>query len=283
MSGVLMGLYRARGILVALSIVLIAVGTVLKRMVQDGPLELVLALLPLVGSLGLLAVVLSIALAVKRLPVRPPLVVSSPVTGRWLGMNSPQSKVPSHGIRAYGQAFAIDLVYEPTDRQRPVFGSGSAMRPAEDYPAFGEPVRAMIDGVVVHASDRQRDHRARSTWPGVIYMMVEGSIRELGGPGFIVGNHVTIRGADGVYALVAHLKQGSLLVAEGDTVTAGQPIAACGNTGNTSEPHVHAQLMDRASLWTAQGIPFAFEGIRIADELDARDGLPGNDEHMSVA
>ena len=278
-----MTLYRVRVIIVALSIALIAMGTVLKRMVQGGPLETVFALLPVVGSLGLLTAFLSIALAAKRLPVRPPLPVTSPVTGRWMGMNSPQTKVPSHGIRAYGQAFAIDLVYEPADQQRPVFGSGSAMRPVQDYPAFGEPVRAMIDGVVVRASDWQRDHRARSTWLGVVYMMVEGSIREFGGPGFIVGNHVTIRGADGVYALVAHLKQGSVLVAEGDTVVAGQPIAACGNTGNTSEPHVHAQLMDRASLWTAQGIPFVFRDVRVNAEPDARDALPGNDDHMMIA
>lgn len=277
-----MGLYRVRSVVFAVSIALIALGTGLGFWVQDGPLDAVSALLPLVGTLGLLAVLLSIALAAKRLPVPSPLPVTSPVSGRWLGMNSPQTRVPSHGIRAYGQAFAIDLVFEPADRDRPVFGAGSAMRPADDYPAFGQPVLAMIDGVVVHASDGQRDHRARSTWPGVIYLMIEGSIRELGGPGFIVGNHVTIRGADGVYALVAHLKQGSLLVAEGDVVAAGQPIAACGNSGNTSEPHVHAQLMDRASLWTAQGIPFAFEGIRIEGDPDARDALPGNDERMLV-
>jgi len=148
------------------------------------------------------------------------------------------------------------------------------------YPAFGEPVLAMIDGAVVRASGWRRDHRARANTAGVVYMMIEGMLRELGGPGFIVGNHVTIRGDDGVYATVVHLQRGSVSVARGQRVSAGQQIARCGNSGNTSEPHVHAQLMDRASLWTAQGLPLAFSGIRTSGASEPLDGVPANEEHL---
>ncbi len=113
-------------------------------------------------------------------------------------------------------------------------------------------------------------------------MMIEGMIREIGGPGFVIGNHVTIRSGDGAYATVAHLQQGSLTVKVGDRVTAGTVIGGCGNSGNTSEPHVHAQLMDRASLWTAQGLPMSFSGITLDNHPEAVDALPANEQHMTA-
>ncbi|MGM7667805.1 M23 family metallopeptidase [Microbacterium sp. A93] len=216
------------------------------------------------------------------LPKRETVKVSSPVRGRWLAMNSPASKVPSHGVRAYGQTYAIDLVNEPVDKVRPPFGGGSAMRAPSEYPAFGAPVFAMCDGVVVRASDWRRDHRARSNLLAVIYLLFEGAIRESGGPGFIVGNHVTIRGADGVHATVAHLQRGSVTVRVGETVRAGEQIGLCGNSGNSTEPHVHAQLMDRASLWTAIGVPMTFAGITIGDAPELADTLPQNNEHLTT-
>ncbi|AIY02500.1 metalloendopeptidase-like membrane protein [Arthrobacter sp. PAMC 25486] len=274
-------IYRVRGPILFIAVPACLAGAV-RRFLPDGILYSIFAFFPLLGIVGILAVLAATPLAVKRLTEQESITVTSPVTGRWLGMNSPVDKVPSHGVRAYGQAHAIDLVYEPLDQERPVFGTGPAMRGAGEYPAFGQPVRAMVDGVVVRASDVLRDHRARSAWLGVIYMMVEGAVRELGGPRFIIGNHVTIRGDDGIYALVAHIEKGSVLVAEGDRVSAGQVIAACGNSGNTSEPHVHAQLMDRASAWTGQGVPFAFAGVKIGELEELQDALPGNNQHMTV-
>lgn len=218
----------------------------------------------------------------RLLPHQQAHTVLAPVRGRWLGMNSPASKVPSHGVRAYGQTYAIDIVHEPGDTVRPTFG-GPAMRASPEYPAFGEPVLAMIDGTVVRTSGWRRDHRARSNWLGLLYLMAEGAIREMGGPGFIVGNQVTIRGDDGTFSLVAHLQQGSPAVAVGDHVQAGQTIGACGNSGNSSEPHVHAQLMDRISLWTAQGIPMVFAGIALDDaDSEVVDALPANEQHMTT-
>lgn len=154
------------------------------------------------------------------------------------------------------------------------------MRHAAAYPAFGEPVYAMISGTVERSSGWRRDHRARSNLLGVSYLMIEGAIRELGGPGFILGNHVVIRGDDGVYALLAHLQRGSLRVRPGDTIRAGQLIGHCGNSGNSSEPHVHAQLMDRKSSLQAIGLPMTFAAIELAGQGPPVDALPANGQHM---
>lgn len=285
MKRALLALYRLRGpIYYVAAAILIgnALGASILSQESATPIRGALVL----GALLVAATCMLLTFRVpKFLPVQPSLTVHPPVRGRWLGMNSPASKVPSHGLRAYGQAYAIDLVHEPSDVPadaiRPAFG-GESMRASNAYPAFGQPVLAMIDGTVVKASGWRRDHRARSNWFGLIYLMVEGAIRELGGPGFVVGNHVTIRSDSGICATIAHLQRGTLTVSVGDRVAAGQQIGSCGNSGNSSEPHVHAQLMDRASLWTAQGVPMSFRQIALSEEPELVDALPENDQHMTT-
>jgi hypothetical protein len=259
--GAILPLYRVRGVILTASVIVIFASMLARALIPGVPDALLLA--TLLGVVGMALAGLLILIGPRLLPKHPVVSVSAPVRGRWLAVNSPSTKVPSHGVRAYGQAYAVDLVLDPEDGSRPQFGPGPTMRAADEYPAFGEPVLAMVSGEVVTVSDDQRDHRARSNWFGLFYMFAEGAVRELGGPRFIVGNHVVIRSDDGMFALVAHLRRGSAVVSRGDRVTAGQPIAACGNTGNSTEPHVHAQLMDRASPLTGQGIPMDFDGVPV--------------------
>lgn len=279
MRQALLALYRVRtaGYYGAAAVLLVnaAIGPLLT---QDGVRQIRIAV-AFVAVAGLALCVLLGILGPRWLPEPPARVVQPPVRGRWLGMNSPASKVPSHGVRAYGQAYAIDIVAEPVGVPRPSFG-GSMMRAAQEYPAFGQPVLAMVDGTVVRASQWRRDHRARSNLLGILYLMVEGMVREIGGPAFVVGNHVTIATEDGAFATVAHLKRGSVTVRVGDHVAAGTRIGSCGNSGNSSEPHVHAQLMDRVSFRTAQGVPMAFADITLDQDEAPTDGLPADQQHM---
>lgn len=236
----------------------------------------------LIGWIAVAGVVLGTGLALigpRYLPTPVTSLVTSPVSGRWLALNSPASKIPSHGIRAYGQTYAIDLVADPQDQPRPAFGAGRAMRDATHYPAFGQPVYAMVAGIVVRATDWRRDHRARSNMWGLGYLLVEGPLRELGGPGFILGNHVIIRTREGLYALVAHLQHDSVTVQPGEMVRAGQQLGRCGNSGNSSEPHVHAQLMDRRSSLRAIGVPMVFESV-VLDGATTLNCLPKNGQHI---
>jgi murein DD-endopeptidase MepM/ murein hydrolase activator NlpD len=216
----------------------------------------------------LLAPLLLLALSFVRprgAPYREPEVVDPPVRGRWTALNSPATKVPSHGIRAYGQTYAIDILHpSPPDAPAKV-GWGIGMRSPEGFSSFGAPVLAVADGVVAKVSGRQRDHRSRGSWPALAYMMtVEAMVREIGGAGLVLGNHVVVDHGDGVYAAYAHLRRGSPLVAEGDRVQAGQQLAEVGNSGNTTEPHLHVQLMDRPVVTAAAGVPFRWRDIEIA-------------------
>jgi murein DD-endopeptidase MepM/ murein hydrolase activator NlpD len=58
--------------------------------------------------------------------------------------------------------------------------------------------------------------------------------------------------------VLAHLRDESVQVRPGEEVTSGQPVAACGNSGNTTQLHVHVQVMDSPDLLAARGLPMAF-------------------------
>lgn len=209
-------------------------------------------------------------------PDREPVRISPPVRGRWVARNSPVTKVPSHGVKAYGQSNAIDILRPEPSGSGPSFGWGGGMHRPEHFPTFGEPVLAMADGVVVATSARQRDHRTRRSWWSLAYLMlVEGFVREVGGPRFVLGNHVIIDHGDDVYSASAHLRRGSLLVEVGDRVRAGDQVASVGNSGNSTEPHLHVQMMDRPIVTAAAGIAFQWTQIEV-EGRPAGTGLPAN-------
>ncbi|MDQ0749578.1 murein DD-endopeptidase MepM/ murein hydrolase activator NlpD [Streptomyces africanus] len=196
---------------------------------------------------------------------REPVEVEPPVTGRWTALNSPADRTPSHGTHAYGQTYAIDVVAEPEPGARPGFSRlWPLARRNSAFPAYGAPLLAVADGTVVRAADGQRDHLSRTSPLALLYLMVvEASVRDLSGAGRVIGNHVVLDLGNGTYALYAHLQRGSLAVREGDRVTAGQPLARCGNSGNSTEPHLHFQLMDGPDPDTARGLPFTWRGIGV--------------------
>ncbi len=116
---------------------------------------------------------------------RPPVPLAVPVTGRWRALNSPASRVPSHGLHAYGQTFAVDLVYEPAPGTREAGMWWPPVRRPEAFPGFGAEVRAPADGVVIVVHDRERDHWSRTGWLALPFLVVESAVRELSGPGRI--------------------------------------------------------------------------------------------------
>ncbi|RLV68209.1 Secreted peptidase [Streptomyces sp. CBMAI 2042] len=229
------------------------------------------------------AVVIGLALSFTGpkgdLKSRPAVEVEPPVAGRWSALNSPADKVPSHGTHAYGQTYAIDVVAEPetgageTPARPPFRLFWPLVRRNRDFPAFGAPLLAAADATVVRASDGQRDHLSRNSLPALLYLMlIEGDVRSIVGAHRVIGNHVILDLGDGTFALYAHLQRGSLQVKAGDTVRAGQRLGSVGNSGNTTEPHLHFQLMDGPDPDSARGIPFTWRGV----------GVPAGGETFTV-
>lgn len=201
------------------------------------------------------------------------------MTGRWTALNSPADKVPSHGTHVYGQTYAIDIVAEPETEEggataRPPFRIlWPVVRRNRDFPAFGAQLLAVADATVVRASDGQRDHLSRNSLPALAYLMlIEANVRSILGAHRIIGNHVILDLGEGTFAVYAHVQRGSLRVKAGDTVRAGQRLGRVGNSGNTTEPHLHFHLMDGPDPDSARGVPFTWRGV----------GVPANGETFTV-
>ncbi|MFB9309883.1 hypothetical protein BJY17_000663 [Agromyces hippuratus] len=202
-------------------------------------------------------------------------VLSLPFTGMWMAQNSPARRVPSHGVDLFGERYAIDFVAVDRRRrsaERRDWRTLVSTEPAERFRGFGRSILAPADGVIVDVHDGEADHEGRRSQLALVPYALGQASRLRQGHHAVAGNSVTIALQDGrAFVSLAHLRLGSIRVAVGDAVTTGQPIAACGNSGNSTEPHVHLQVMDRIDPTHAEGLPLAFRSFR---EWRLRSGRP---------
>ncbi len=77
------------------------------------------------------------------------------------------------------------------------------------------------------------------------------------------GNVIVLDLGHGRFATYAHLKAGSVRVAPGDQVVAGQTLAQIGNSGNTKAPHLHFQISGDVEPLAGEGLPFSFESFML--------------------
>ncbi len=198
-----------------------------------------------------------------------PLRLAFPFAGRWMALNSPADRVPSHGTDLFGSTYAIDFV-AVDERGRSAPWGWRALVTSESpdrFVGFDAPILAPITGGVVAVHDGESDHEARRSLFSVIPYLATQRERVARGPAGVAGNHVVIAATDaGPFVLLAHLRSGSVCVRVGDRVRAGEMIGACGNSGNSTQPHVHVQATDSLDWATARGIPLGFSGIDPSDE-----------------
>jgi biotin carboxyl carrier protein len=129
----------------------------------------------------------------------------------------------------------------------------------EDYWAWGQPVLAPAAGTVVTVLDGIPDHPPGQPDPTA----------------HIAGNHVVIQTAPEEFVLIAHFQQNSIRVKEGDQVQAGDLLGLVGDTGQSTEPHVHIHLQNRADLLDPETIslPLRFSNYR-ANGNPVAEGVP---------
>ncbi|WDZ83212.1 M23 family metallopeptidase [Micromonospora cathayae] len=195
-----------------------------------------------------------------------PVVLRLPFHGTWIVRNSPARRVPSHGTTAFGASHAIDFVAVHGGRTASVrdWRSVLAVEPVDRFFAFDRPIVAPAAGRVVSVWDGEPDHVARrSPLARLPYALTQVSRARQGAPG-LAGNHVVVELAGGgPYLVLAHLRRGTVAVRPGEQVVAGQPLGRCGNSGNSTQPHLHLQLMDDVDPFRAAGVPLAFRDYRV--------------------
>ncbi|MDN6565956.1 MAG: M23 family metallopeptidase [Propionibacterium sp.] len=184
-----------------------------------------------------------------------------PFTGRWLVHNSPADTVPSHGTPLFATSFAIDFVPVDEDGVTAPFTPLSLVRtqPPDDFPRFGRTVLSPVAGTVLAVHDSEEDHSAYRGLPSLCYALTQRH-RVRAGWNAPAGNHVLIRHATGVVVALCHLQSSSAVVRPAQEVRAGDVLGRCGNSGNSTEPHLHVQAVDTGDIAAAQAVPLSFGG-----------------------
>ncbi|CAH1207781.1 hypothetical protein PAECIP111893_02779 [Paenibacillus plantiphilus] len=162
-----------------------------------------------------------------------------PFKGEWLVFWGGDNEMHNYHYAIEGQRYAYDLIMAKDEYS---FNGDPALN--ESYYAFGQAMLAPGDGKVVIAvndiADNEPVGTMNSSQPA--------------------GNYVVIDHGNGEFSYLAHLQQGSVKVKKGERVKKGQEIGLCGNSGNSSEPHLHFQVSDGPDLFTSKAISVTFDG-----------------------
>jgi hypothetical protein len=205
----------------------------------------------------------AIASTVVRAPTiqtsrRAPIRIVSPLRGSgWIVANgccsdptAPHRTLlfPTNGSYRTPEIFAIDWIRVVHSRW--FSGDGSKLT---DYPYYGSPIHAVANGVVVSAINNR---------PQVPPNTSTADNHTLHTAADFSGNSVIERIGGGVYATYAHMQTGSVRVKVGQRLRAGDVIGLLGNSGNTTAPHLHFGIVDRADFFS-NSLPLAFKSFTV--------------------
>ncbi len=170
--------------------------------------------------------------------MNPKIVVCFPLNERALvGWGGDRLETNYHVIKP-NERWAYDILIPPAEVKS---------NKLEDYGIFGAKVMAPASGTVVSINNNDHD-------------LVPGSDNFQS----MAGNHIYLRVDEtGTFLILAHLKEGSIKVKEGQHVNEGEVLAQVGNSGSSSEPHlhIHHQRQDpsKVSMFFAEGLPLYFQ------------------------
>lgn len=228
-------------ILVFVNLIILIVCLIKKKKINQKIISLVLSIF-LAFPILMLINVLPMKYPAKIDNVSPSITIRWPLNEQAIvawGGDTIENNAP-HVIWA-SERWAYDLFIEPAD-----MGSENL----EDYGIFGKEIVAPISGTIVAAYDEEDDIPPNTE----NFLSME-------------GNHVYIKiDETGTYLLLNHLKKGSLLVKVGDHVNEGDLLGKVGNSGTTSEPHLHIHHQRQNPRKTifpifAEGLPIYFKDI----------------------
>ncbi|KYZ67382.1 M23 family metallopeptidase [Bacillus sp. GZT] len=185
----------------------------------------------------------------------PKVVVRFPLNERALiGWGGDRLETNYHVIKP-NERWAYDILIPPAEVKSSKL---------EDYGIYGAKVMAPATGTVVSINNDEKD-----VDPGSDDFQS------------MAGNHIYLRlDESGTYLILAHLKQGSIKVKEGQHVNEGEFLAQVGNSGSSSEPHlhIHHQRQDpsKISMFLAEGLPLYFQTEKGAMMPERGEYIRGN-------
>jgi len=167
----------------------------------------------------------------------------SPLKGSFIVLNGGNSPFTNAHFRVRPQDFALDIVgINAIGNRAALFGSS---RDLQSYVIYGSPIISPCDGRI-----------------SVVVNDLPDLIPPTRDTEYPAGNHVLIE-CEGVEILLAHMQQGSAVVTVNDTVITGDLLGKVGNSGNTTEPHLHIhaeQLGEPGVILDGRAVPITIGG-----------------------
>lgn len=169
-----------------------------------------------------------------------------PFKGEWTVFWGGDTKELNYHVESEAQKNAFDIVI--TDQNGKTYKTDGQTN--EDYYAFGKELIAPCNAEVVLVVDGIKDNK-----PGEL------------NPIYIPGNTVILKTANGEYLFFAHFKQNSIVVKQGQKVKQGELLGLCGNSGNSSEAHLHFHIQNVENMNKATGAKCYIDEIIVNGEL----------------
>ena len=169
-----------------------------------------------------------------------------PFKGEWTVFWGGDTKELNYHVVDQAQKNAFDLLI--TDKKGNSYKTIGQTN--DDYYVFGKKIIAPAAGEVVLVVEGIKDNT-----PGEM------------NPIYVPGNTVIIKTANDEYLFFAHFKQHSIKVKQGQQVKQGELLGLCGNSGNSTEPHLHFQIQNVENMNKATGVKSYFDNILVNGEL----------------
>ena len=193
-----------------------------------------------------------------------PVIVIGPFLrgGGWANFNgccdfaSPHRRVARsvNGQEYFPERYAVDVIKAKLvgDQYKVYRNNGDAV---EDWFGAGEDVLAVEDGIVTRVVTGQPQNQiGQPPYPPIV---------AIGG-----GNEVLVYIGDGIFTMYAHLAPGTVSAYVGQRVRRGDVLGKLGNTGQSTAPHLHFQVMDNNSIGFSQGLPWVFDKFTLLGTFD---------------
>lgn len=178
-------------------------------------------------------------------PERNKTAMRLPFRDEWSVFWGGATEEQNYHVNTRNQRRAVDLVILDAEGKSHR-GDGKVN---EDYYCYGKEVLAPVDGTIITVIDGVPDN-------------APGSMNSYSA----VGNCIIIEHAAREFSVLAHLQPHTVKVKPGDKVKTGQLLGQCGNSGNSSEPHLHLHLQNTAALQDGTGFTPYFQKVRVTRE-----------------
>lgn len=178
--------------------------------------------------------------------VVPPSVIALrlPFMGTWFVAQGGDTMNVNHHMAIESQWFGIDFARVGGIHGREL--ADGVPHKLEDCYSWGETVVSPCQGQVERVEDGHPDNAIGTS-----------------DPSHPAGNYIVIKVKPDVFIFIAHFQHSSIAVQPGFQVATGQVLGLCGNSGNSTFPHVHLHVQNTPEYAAGTGQPFEFEGMDV--------------------